>query len=137
MKRATFIIVFLSIMAGCGGGANQLETAPVTGKVLFKGKPLTGGTIMFHPKKEGNPATGEIRSDGSYTLTTYRAHDGAVLGEHVVTILPAGAEGAPPPLPGAEAEQSGIPERYTDAKTSPLRAEVKPGENIKDFPLEK
>jgi hypothetical protein len=35
----------------------------------------------------GKPAFGLLRDDGSYTLTTYEADDGAVVGEHWVTLV--------------------------------------------------
>ena len=60
-------------------------------------------------------------------LTTYDDGDGAVVGTHAVTVqlLPEGG------LPGMEVETTGatpIPQKYADRSTSPLTAEVKPGE---------
>lgn len=36
--------------------------------------------------KAGKPGFGHIQGDGSYVLQTYRENDGAVVGEHLVTI---------------------------------------------------
>ena len=35
----------------------------------------------------GKPAFGRLQSDGSYSLSTYRDGDGAVVGEHWVTLI--------------------------------------------------
>src|SRR5262245_37564353 len=66
---------------GCGG----LRLGKVSGKVTVGGKPVTTGTIMFHPAS-GPTAVGAIGPDGSYTLTTIKKGDGAVVGSHRVTI---------------------------------------------------
>jgi len=79
-------LVVLLLTAGCGG--SNYPTAEVKGKVLYDGKPLVGGgQILFVPlAKEGKASTGEILPDGSFSLTTYDAGDGAILGEHRVEI---------------------------------------------------
>ena len=129
--RATVLLfsalLAAAVISGCGkkGG---LETAPVSGKVTYRGKPLTTGTVMFVPG-EGPAATGEINSAGVYKLTTYTSGDGAVIGKHKVTItalqgmgdaLPEQRSPTPPPL---------IPAKYLNDGTSGLTAEVKPGTN--------
>src|SRR5205823_12586516 len=53
-------------LAGCGGGGPK--TALVRGTVTYKGKPVPNGTVTFIPAS-GHHATGDIRPDGSYTLT--------------------------------------------------------------------
>jgi hypothetical protein len=48
---------------------------------------------MFAPVAKGSdvnpgkPAWGNIQSDGTFRLTTYKNDDGAVVGEHWVTIM--------------------------------------------------
>jgi Protein of unknown function (DUF1559) len=65
------------LLLGCA--ESRPKTAVVTGKVTYQGKPVPHGTITFVPAN-GPAATGEIRPDGSYTLTTFRDGDGALLG---------------------------------------------------------
>jgi hypothetical protein len=105
-----------------------METAPVTGKVTYKGKPLPNGTVMFVPA-EGPAAYGEIAADGTYHLSTYGANDGAVLGKHKISItavadqtnlLPEQRNPLPPPL---------IPDKYMNHDQSGLTAEVVRGKN--------
>jgi hypothetical protein len=122
----------LIALAGCGGG--NPKTAPVKGTVTYKGRPVPNGTVTFIPES-GPTATGELGPDGSYTLTTFRRGDGAVPGRYTVVIvamqdnagrLPEERTPLPPPI---------VPEKYTSAVTSDLRAEVEDRENTLDFPL--
>ena len=97
-------------------------------------KPVPNGTVSFIPES-GPTATGELKSDGSYTLTTFKSGDGAVPGKYTVIIvamedmgnrLPEARSPLPPPI---------IPDKYTSQVTTDLRAEVKPGANTIDFEL--
>lgn len=108
--------------------------APVHGKIMYKGKPVPSGTIMFVPDK-GPAATAEIAKDGAYRLITEGIGDGAVLGNHKVSItaladmgnlLPEQRSGTPPPL---------VPAKYLSHENSGLRAEVKSGDNELNFDL--
>ena len=77
-------------LAGCGGP----KLAPVSGKVTCNGEPVTGGTLIFHPVNDGGgleagaPASAEVHADGSYTLSTNRLADGAMVGRHHVGYTP-------------------------------------------------
>jgi hypothetical protein len=127
-------------LVGCGGRSGDLPaTAEVTGKITYKGKSLIGGTVAFQPQGQpGNPALGEIQSDGTYSLTTYEKDDGAVLGKHSVTVTvnPGQPGGAEPGLPGTEASlKSPIPMKYSEPSISGLSFEVKEGSNKADFDL--
>ena len=70
----------LVILAGCNRGPKM---TPVTGKVIYNGRPLEFGVVMFQPPS-GQPAQGEIQPDGTFILSTYRLNDGVVLGKHKV-----------------------------------------------------
>ena len=80
-RRVGWLIV-LAAIAGCERGPN---TVPVSGKVSYNGTPLEFGSVMFQPPS-GQPALGEIQSDGTFSLSTYRPGDGAVVGRHKVRI---------------------------------------------------
>jgi hypothetical protein len=77
-------------VAACGPG-NGLNLAPVQGKVTYKGEPIKNGTVMFVPDESkgatGPQAIGTIKSDGTYSLSSQDANDGAVVGWHKVGIL--------------------------------------------------
>lgn len=106
------------LITGCGGeteqASNLLKPFPVKGSVLFKGKPLTGGTVRFEPEDGGREAAGNIEPDGSFTLTTFEAADGAVAGKHRVAVDPP-----------ADKPKS-IPAKYKSAASSGITLEVSP-----------
>src|SRR5689334_16609887 len=77
------VVLTFAFVAGCGSG--RPTVALVRGQVTIDGKPVKAGRVMFYPV-EGRAATGPIQPDGNYTLTTYDAGDGALLGSHKVTI---------------------------------------------------
>ncbi len=120
------LLVAGPILAGCGG--DRLTVAPVEGKVMYQGKPLEFGAVIFQPAA-GPGASGTIQSDGSFCLSTYGNEDGAVLGTHKVAFscFDSQRPDAPPPDPNAEPGLGKplIPQKYLSAETSGLTAEVK------------
>jgi hypothetical protein len=100
--------------------------------VTLGGQPLEGAAVTFTPVEGGRPATGATDAQGRFRLSTFDPGDGAVLGEHVVTVYkeeaaavvvedgdldggPAGTAPAPRLL---------VPARYTSRETSELRFTV-------------
>jgi hypothetical protein len=83
-------VVFLLGTTGCGGSGPYSGTLyPVKGQVLLAdGKPLTGGSVQFIPKRGGLPASGKIESDGTFTLKSLKTREGAAPGEYKVRIEP-------------------------------------------------
>jgi hypothetical protein len=61
---------FLALALAGGGCAKRggYDTADVTGKVLFKGKPLPGGQVTFVAVQGGTATTGTIDENGSYSV---------------------------------------------------------------------
>ena len=120
--------LLLSFLAGCG--SDGLPTAPVEGKVLYKGKPLEFGTVLFQPEK-GPPARGNINQDGTFCLSTYGKGDGAIVGVNSVQITCYECQhpDATPQKSSAYGElivgKSLVPPKYTKFYTSGLRVEVK------------
>jgi hypothetical protein len=116
--------IALLALAGCGGGDDSPR--PVTGRVLYRGAPLAGGTIVFAPDPErggdGPVAWGEIGADGRYALRTTTG-EGASPGWHRVTF--------------AAAAGKALPARYSDPARSGQTCEVKAGKaNEIDFELQ-
>lgn len=128
-SRAAFLAAGVAVftVAGCHRGP---QMAQVTGKVVYNGQPLTFGTVAFQPPS-GQPAVGDIQSDGTFALSTYRPGDGAVVGKHRVRV--ACYESQRPgtkPTGGEQAlGKSLIPLNYTLFDQSGLTAEVQAGEN--------
>ncbi|MGN0910699.1 MAG: hypothetical protein ACI4NP_03960 [Thermoguttaceae bacterium] len=72
-----FLVVFVLCLTGCG------NKAKVTGTVKFAdGSPLTVGTVNF---TDGNNLfRGEIQSDGSFEMRTFKPGDGILKGSYKV-----------------------------------------------------
>jgi hypothetical protein len=126
------LVCGMMLLTSCGPRGEA--TAIVRGKVTYAGKPVPNGTVNFIPDR-GPSATGEIQPDGSYTLTTYKSGDGAVIGAHKVIVvamqdmsnrLPENRTPLPPPI---------VPVKYTSLATSDLTADVQKKENTINFDL--
>ena len=121
----------LTVLFACGPG--RPETAEVVGRVTFKGQPVPQGRILFWPPK-GRPAMAEIGSNGRYELTTFDDADGAMLGEHRVTIKATKTH-----FPNGNASKPVVewlvPQRYENIDKTPLTATVTAGKNTIDFDL--
>ena len=143
--RFGFMLLIAASIPACGGNADLPKLGKVRGKVTYKGKPVESGHIVFTPAEgkggeTGQSATGEIGSDGSYEMTTFNTGDGAILGQHIVTVEL--REKADPNLGKPKADgtidyklpKSQGPKQYAKVDTSPLRITVKEGSQ--DFPIE-
>jgi hypothetical protein len=137
LRRRLAFYFFAVALAAWGCGSSDKPT-PVHGRVFYRGRPLPGGTIVFTPDLErggfGPLATGEIDSDGRYTLHT-QEQLGVVPGWHRVTI----ASPASAVAPGQEASPPliDIPRKYSDPHQSGLLRQVRPGVGAEhDFFLE-
>jgi hypothetical protein len=118
------VVVAIASCIGCG--AKTPPMAPVEGKVLLDGKPLTSGRVSTVPAA-GRGANGTVQPDGTFELSTYGKGDGALIGTHGVSVVVRGAGTS-----GPEGKQGKllVPERYTSDLTSELTIEVKAdGEN--------
>lgn len=126
---------FTVALTGCGG-----KLSPVSGKVTYKGNVVTGGDLSFAPmvrtktdKEPGKSATGAVQQDGTYTLGTYGASDGAVVGRHSVSYTPPVMEypAGKTPLPGQPRPRSG----FEGLTVKQSEVEVKSGPNTIDIEL--
>lgn len=134
------------LLLGCDQGP---QVAPVSGVVKFENTPVTQGTISFHPVAGGRPATGKLGAGGAFELSTFASGDGALLGEHKVTITAMELTDAAPapkslseeisqPAPRATSGPKArwiIPEKFSAQATSELTATVADGANSIEFDL--
>jgi hypothetical protein len=110
---------------GCRHSGIDLPTAPVSGKVTYRGKPLGMGRIMFfHPS--GHAAGAELAADGTFQLTSYQGQNQVAV-ECLETDLP----GSTKVRSRMGTDKSLIPDRYANYSTSGLTFDVKPGSNEK------
>jgi hypothetical protein len=129
IRRLALAILFAVLFAGCGqsGGAGL---APVRGKVVANGQPVTGGSLLFAPA-DGNiaqPATGAVNPDGTFVLGTTDTDDGAAVGRHLVTY------NAPPRTGQEDWDGYGTPppevvSPFEGFLPKPAEVEVKSGQN--------
>jgi serine/threonine-protein phosphatase CPPED1 len=119
--------------------ANRKPAQPVRGQVVIDGCPVPGATVVFHlveadakkPKRAGDALT---EADGSFQLSTYQANDGAPTGDYIVTI---DVFNHPFEPSAGRPAKNPVPEKYWKAETTPLKVEVKPGQNEYTFQLVK
>ena len=87
LLATSFVALFLVLCVGCGSGTVAIAPmAPAKGKVTYKGKPLSVGTVRFEPEGVGRMASGKLQSDGSFEMSTLKEGDGAAIGVHRVYI---------------------------------------------------
>jgi len=148
MRTGIAAVVGLSyLFVGCGGvDSAKPKVYPVSGKVTRNGQPLTAGEVMFTPSggpegASGHIATGQIGSDGSYTLTTFNTGDGAVLGKHKVTVVSRSSDNLEKMNKmkgGAIAYKlppSVVSSKYSQVATTPLTYSVENGSNTINIEL--
>ena len=125
------IALLLVVVAGCGGNpaAQRVAVYPVEGAVTFKGQPMPGAFIVFHPKapQANAPAPrAEVTKDGALKVSTYDGGDGAPEGEYVVTIeWRKLVQNGPDLVAGPNV----VPRKYSRPETSDLVVRVAAGPN--------
>lgn len=102
--------------------------APVTGVILLDGKPAVGKQVIFSPEG-GRPSIGTTNEQGEYQLMYTVKWEGAIIGNHKVTIST-----PVPDFDGAPYHED-IPAHYTTDAETPLTAEVKDEDNVINFDL--
>ena len=149
-RRYRMLFLLVVIAAGCSGPPDPRQrVVPVTGRVLFKGKPVVHARVTFLAQGAPRQAVGETDEDGRFVLSTWGKDDGAALGEHVITVLqprpatPMREVSDNEYAAAMEAQRSqrtatdGLPAHYANEKTSDLRREVtEDGPNDFDLELE-
>ncbi len=124
------------VLIAIGGCSGRPDTAQVSGKVLYQdGSAPTGGVrvVQFVPIDSTDAeirkaASGQIKEDGSFTLSTRKPGDGVFLGEYAVTFTVWKAPREPVSL---------IKQQYTSAGTTPYKVTVDGDRDDLTFEIEK
>jgi hypothetical protein len=148
------LVLVLALAVGCGG-----QTARVSGQVLYKNKPVTGGLLTFTPTdtaKRSVPAP--IDANGRYEVTLPIGEVKIAVDNRELEPAPQNSGGLGVPLPpgvklppvekkgGAAVENPAaakrppgtyvaIPPDYYDVQTSKLTYTVRPGSQTHDIDL--
>lgn len=143
------LLGLLTGTTGCGKNLHSTQHEEVSGKVLFKGKPLPGGRVTFAAIEGGFASTRPIDENGNYKIN-------APIGNVLISVdnrmlqprKPGGKAKASPkrrpkrpdfqvveeePIKGRRYVQ--IPEHYANCDTSGLTYTVKPGAQSYDIEL--
>ena len=122
--------VGLSLLLASCGDDGHIEVYPVSGSVKYGDEIPAGAQIALHPVggvlPENLVAMGTVAPDGTFTIGTYDAADGAPAGEYKATIQwfkVVKSEG------GVGRGPNVLPQRYTDPAKSPITVTVAEGSN--------
>jgi hypothetical protein len=103
---------------------------PVTGNVLYQGKPAEWARVTLVSTDGRDPQKpkpgAQVAGDGEFRLSTYASYDGAPAGRYAVTVM------WPSPERKENGENAGpdlLQGRYADPQTTPLSVEIKKGDN--------
>jgi hypothetical protein len=154
LSAAALLALICFIVAGCGGGSSAGK-AIAEGKVTYKGKPVTGGTINFIFESGAFP--GQITPDGGFrvpnlptgkatvTVSTQQLRGKGYMPAFDTSKIPASMKDMLASMKKAKEEGGGaaaagtyveIPRKYERKDTSPLTWDLTAGENHKDLTLE-
>jgi hypothetical protein len=87
-RAALFAVAIVAVASLCCNSrtAGYPPLGKVTGIVTRAGQPLAGVTVLFQPVAGGRASGGVTDSAGRYTLRHTEAADGAMVGDHTVTL---------------------------------------------------
>lgn len=126
--RSLVCLAVLASFIGCGSQETQRRT--LSGKVTYKGKPLTTGSMEFYLTGSDVPVRAYISREGTYRLSE------VLVGEYKLAIKvnakshsTSGMKrpGTPDPVP--------IPNKYANTETSGLMAKVQEKDTTFDIDL--
>ncbi|MBX9677721.1 MAG: hypothetical protein K2X38_03075 [Gemmataceae bacterium] len=122
--------VFVAI-SGCGSGKGRPPVYATEGKLSIGGKTPAGAWIVLHRTDEKQPFAlkpfGKVGGDGSFSLQTFTAGDGAPAGSYAVTVTWPG----PPSKndPDAVEGPDQLRGKYADPKKPAAEISIHPEKN--------
>jgi hypothetical protein len=126
LSRSLHVLLSATLLVAISSCSGNKRVYPVSGKVLFEGKPAARAIVKFYAvdpagKKDSQAVVPQavVDDDGSFRLTTYSSEDGAPAGKYNVSVF-----WAKPSKGGDDYDKPLIPARYLNAETSGLTAVV-------------
>lgn len=104
----------LFLFVGCSNSATPYvpELVPVAGTITYKGQPVRGAIVAFHPAESTDvteAAWAETDTQGRFSLLMQDYGPGAMPGDYVVTV---------------KHSTDNLPDKYETQDSTPLRATV-------------
>jgi len=132
LRRAIVVASLACFVAFTAGGCSRQHedkwskrrpaVFPTTGSVTWNGEPAAGALVTLHSLSHNVAASGRTDGKGGFALMTWRQGDGAVAGDHRVTIetiVIAGYDAE-----GGVIEVNAMPPTYEKPENSGLTATV-------------
>jgi hypothetical protein len=114
------------LAAGCGSAEKPID---ISGKVTFKGEPVTEGSVQLIDDRTGRGAEVELGPDGTYKARLFA-------GEYKVVVTPPYLVDTSSGMPNPYYKKvKNIPKKYHSTATSGLTAVVSPDKRTHDFAL--
>lgn len=157
LRTRPLVILALLGMFGCEKSTVIPPTATLSGKVNYRGKPVTGGILLFITDT-GHQVSTNIEADGTYSLKPFVGNSKIAINNKILMTerekaaekasAPRGGvskapEGPPPRLQSSLTDTKvipgkymPIPQKYESIDTSGLTYTVEAGDHTKDFNLE-
>ncbi len=144
-RRIRFLAaVAAGLLPAALAGCVDDRKAVVTGHVSYHSAPVTGGNILLYTEGNSAPFPVYIKADGSFNVSD--APTGLMRVAIETDSAPAADAPLPPQPPGVAPDPGRIdagdmpkkvpiPAKYKDPSSSGLTWEIKPGRNVRDFPL--
>ena len=134
---AAALVAGLTVAAGCSEPAPLPgpEPTPVSGSVVYQGRPAVGFRVALHPAQPWEGAqfapSATTDAEGKFQIHSYRENDGAPPGEYVVTFTwpQEVSSGDPDDAPRIVDRLRG---KFSDPRRSQFSATVESGENMLD-----
>ena len=142
VRLATLLVCCaFAALPGCGDATK----ASLSGKVTYKGQPVTGGNLTLTPAAQAAPVSIFIKPDGSFSQSSVPRDNTRCRSKRIRRpvhcyntggkVPPGGAVQQPPDMTAGALKKVAIPVKYNDPKTANLPWEIKAGSNEKTFDL--
>ncbi len=130
-RACAYLVLFLTVglvtAVGCGSPPEQ--PIAVSGKVTFKGEPVTEGTVQFIDDATGRGAQAELGADGAYNASL-------IAGNYKVLVAPPYLVDNSSGMPNPKYKKvNNIPAKYHSNATSGFSAIVASDKATHNFEL--